>query len=139
MNIQLPVVLWTVICFLVLMLILKNLLFRPVFRVMDERKEKIARAKEKKAEIARLTEEHEKRMEILRADAEIQKQNLIKSELEIIRAKNKAETDRMKAKRLINTDEYKKAAETEKEAVIASFNNSSDEIVKAFADRLVSQ
>lgn len=138
MNIQLPVVLWTVICFLLLMLILKNLLFKPIFRVMDQRKEKIAKANEKKAEIARLTEEHEKRMEILRADAEIQKQNLIKSELELIRTKNKAETEKMKTARLKNVEEYKLTAEKEKEAIIDSFNNLSDEIVRAFADRLIS-
>lgn len=138
MNIQLPVVLWTVICFLLLMLILKNLLFKPIFRVMEQRKEKIAKANEKKAEIERFTEEHEKRMEILRADAEIQKQNLIKSELELIRAKNKSETEKMKAARLKNVEEYKLTAEKEKEAIIDSFNKSSDEIVRAFADRLIS-
>lgn len=139
MNIQLPVVLWTVICFLLLMLILKNLLFKPVFRVMDQRKEKIAQANEKKAEIKRLTEEHEKRLEILQADAEIQRQNLIKSELELIRAKNKAETEKMKAARHKNVEEYKLTSEKEKAAIIDSFNKSSDDIVRAFADKLVSR
>ena len=41
MSFQPSIMVWTVICFLVLMLILKNLLFKPVLKVMDSRNEKI--------------------------------------------------------------------------------------------------
>ena len=60
MNIQISVVIWTVICFMILMLILKNLLFAPVLRMLDSRKEKIDAAMKKKAEIERLTAENQK-------------------------------------------------------------------------------
>ena len=51
MNIQPSIIVWTVICFLVLTVILKNLLFEPVLKVIDSRHEKTAAAKEKKQNI----------------------------------------------------------------------------------------
>ncbi len=50
MEIQISVIVWTVICFLGLMLILKYLLFEPVLKVMDQRNERIALAKRRYAE-----------------------------------------------------------------------------------------
>ena len=50
MNFQLSVIIWTVICFLILMAILKNLLFEPVLKVLDGRKEKLEAARAKRAE-----------------------------------------------------------------------------------------
>ena len=47
MTVQLSVTLWTVICFCLLMLILHNLLFKPVLKVMDDRKSRIDKANEK--------------------------------------------------------------------------------------------
>ena len=44
MNIQPSVIVWTVICFLLLTVILKNLLFTPVLKMLDSRKEKIEKA-----------------------------------------------------------------------------------------------
>ncbi|MBR3767759.1 MAG: hypothetical protein IKL10_05920 [Clostridia bacterium] len=139
MNIQLPVLIWTVICFLLMMIVLKYLLFKPVLEVIDKRKEKIAKAEEKKAEEKRLMEEHEKRLEIFHEDAKIQRENLIKSELELIRVKSKTDIEEVKAGRVLRFEEYKKNTEKEKEDIISAFNASSDEIVKAFADRLISQ
>ena len=51
MTVQLPVLLWTVICFGALILILNNLLFKPMLAFMDRREERIARAAEKEAGI----------------------------------------------------------------------------------------
>ncbi len=45
MTIQLPVLLWTIILFVVLMLVLNGLLFKPFFRVMDARKARVEAAK----------------------------------------------------------------------------------------------
>lgn len=61
MTIQLPVLIWTVICFLLLMLILDRLLFRPMLSFMDERKARIDRAAEKAAAEKMLAEAEEKR------------------------------------------------------------------------------
>ena len=137
MNIQLPVVLWTVICFLVLMLILKNLLFKPVFEVLDRRKEKIAAAKRKQEEIAALEKEHEKRLALLEEDAKIQRENYIKSELKLIKIRSRTGLEAAKSGRAARIDDARRDAAAEKEEIRKAFRSSSDEIVKAFAQRLI--
>ena len=47
MNIQISVILWTVICFLCLMFILQKLLFAPMLKCMDAREKRVADAKER--------------------------------------------------------------------------------------------
>lgn len=47
MTIQPSVLIWTIICFCLMMLILSKLLFKPMLAVMDQRADRIARAKEK--------------------------------------------------------------------------------------------
>lgn len=139
MNIQLPIVLWTVICFLIMMAVLRGLLFKPVLKLLDERKEKLRLAREKTEKEQELLSEHEKRLELISEDAKIQRENYIKSELEIIRVKSKADAEAARASRLRSTEEYRGVTEKEKEELIASFNASSEDIARAFADSLVSQ
>ena len=50
MTIQLSILLWTLISFVVLMLVLNNLLFKPILSFMDARNEKISGAKKRKLE-----------------------------------------------------------------------------------------
>ena len=57
MSIQISVTLWTVICFVALMLLLDRLLFRPLLRLMDERREKIDAARRVREELSRAREE----------------------------------------------------------------------------------
>ncbi len=139
MNIQLPVVIWTVICFLLLMLILKFLLFRPVLEIMDKRKERTARAQEKKAQIEKLTEEHEKRIEIINEDMKIQRENYIKSELKLIRVKNKTDIEEAKNARFTRVEGYKAETEKEKEEIKEHFSFEVGKIAEAFAEKLISQ
>ena len=56
MNIQPSVIVWTVICFLLLTVILKNLLFKPVLEVLDKRKEKVDSAEQKLRDIESISE-----------------------------------------------------------------------------------
>ena len=85
MNIQPSVAVWTIICFILLMIVLRNLLFKPVLSLLDRRKEIMAQAEKKKELEREITQEHEKRLKIIASDAEIQRENYIRSELEIIR------------------------------------------------------
>ena len=64
MSISIPDLIWTIICFLLFMLVLNGLLIKPVLKTMDARKERIRRARESSAErgaeakeAARLNEE----------------------------------------------------------------------------------
>lgn len=64
MTVQISVTVWTILCFLALMLILDRVLFRPLLAFMDKRQDKIDAAR-------RLREEdRQKREEILRAREE---------------------------------------------------------------------
>lgn len=139
MNIQLPVVIWTVICFLLLMLILKSLLFKPVLEVLDKRKERLARAEQKKAQIDALNAEHEKMLAIIREDEKIQRENYINGELKLIRIENKTRTEEEKNARFARVEEYKKVTEAEMEEIKKYFSESAEDIAKIFADRLISQ
>ena len=58
MNIQPSVIVWTVICFLLLMIILKNLLFTPVLKMLDSRKEKVEAADKKLRDIESIEAEN---------------------------------------------------------------------------------
>ncbi|MBP5211884.1 MAG: hypothetical protein J6Z30_03405, partial [Pyramidobacter sp.] len=45
MTIYVSEIIWTVVCFLVLLVVLKKLLFDPILTFMDAREEKLARAR----------------------------------------------------------------------------------------------
>ena len=72
MNIQPSVIVWTVICFLLLMVILKNLLFKPVLEVLDKRKEKVDFAEQKLRDIESISAKNQRLIaeEKARAEAE---------------------------------------------------------------------
>lgn len=57
MTVQLPLILWTIICFVLFALIIYNLLFKPVLEVMDKRRARIEDAEKKKQNDADLLEE----------------------------------------------------------------------------------
>ena len=67
MSIQISVTVWTILCFLALMLILDRLLFRPLLSFMDKRREKIDGAKRARETALRQQEEELLRREL--ADA----------------------------------------------------------------------
>ena len=70
MSIQLSVILWTIICFVLLMLILRNLLFKPLLDCMDKRNRRITDAKEKQKRDA----EHAQ-LELAAAEQRLSEQN----------------------------------------------------------------
>lgn len=139
MTIQLPIVLWTFICFLLMMLVLDKLLFKPVLQLLDSRKEKIAAANKKKELEQQLIEEHNEKVALAKKQAELKKENYIRNELEAIRLQNKNDIENAKAARLESAALYKDSTEKEKQAVIDYFNENKDEITKAFADRIISR
>ena len=57
MNIQISVMIWTLICFAVLVLVLKKFLFTPMLSMMDQRNSKIEQAQLRKETIRKNEEE----------------------------------------------------------------------------------
>lgn len=132
MNIQISVIIWTVICFLLLMVILKNLLFTPVLKILDRRKEKIEAAREKKTEIERLTAENENYIqrqktldiEAKKNEAKIRAQKMQFDEKKEIEAAQRKSLDEIKAYREAINDEYEeivKSVAPEMETAAAIF------------------
>ena len=58
MTIQISIAIWTVICFILLMIILRNFLFKPVLKVLDDRKQRLENARLKEKEQIRKADEN---------------------------------------------------------------------------------
>ena len=82
MTIQISVLIWTIICFLVFVLILDFLLFKPVLKLLDSRRERIQKAAAKKAEYERLSGEQEALLEERRAALAQSRQKQMKAEMQ---------------------------------------------------------
>lgn len=138
MNIQLSVVLWTVICFLLLLLILNNLLFRPVLKVLDERKRQLSVARQKKVDRERLIEEKKKQREALRAERERKMSADVQSAVEQIQAKEKNTLGEAHRECLLRLDAYREQREKELEDILCTVNPKMSRVAEMFAERVTS-
>ncbi len=137
MNIQVSVIIWTVICFVLLMLILKNLLFKPVLELMDKRKEKIKNASDKKIQLEELEREHEKVCLKEKEEAYLAHQKQVKEQIEEIRKQSKKDIEEARALRLKKIESYSEAAETQQMGILSEFSAHSEEIAISFAKSLI--
>lgn len=136
MTVQVSVTVWTILCFLALMLILDRLLFRPLLSFMDKRQEKLDRAREEKASALREREDTLHRREEDRIAAEKQAMQEASAALDRRQAENarllagkKADNER----RLAALDA---ALAEESQRILAEAETRTDSIAAAFADRL---
>jgi len=137
MNIQISVVVWTVICFLLLMLILKNLLFKPVLRMLDNRKEKIEGARKKKAEIERITAENEEYIQKQREfDIEVHKKEA-KEQAQKIHSEGKKEIEAAQRKSLDEIKAYKESIIDEYEDIVKSVAPEMETAAAIFAKNII--
>lgn len=137
MNVNLPDILWTIICFALFTLVLNGLLIKPVLKLMDERKAKISGARERARalEQARL-EERQKRL------LEAEEAERLRGE-EALRLLNEAAESSREELRLLS--EELNASEAEQLQRIAEEAAQYDEkllsamdgMVEAFTDKLV--
>lgn len=138
MTIQPSILIWTIICFCLLMLILNKLLFKPMLSVMDARQEKIAKAREKKDSYAVAYAQAEK-------DLEAQQRNQEKSWAEeaagaAAEAKAKADDLLAQAQQKQNAElsAFRKNLEAESAELKTKLDAGVDALASTFADRLVS-
>lgn len=138
MNIQPSVIVWTVICFLLLTVILKNLLFAPVLKVLDSRKEKVEAADEKLREIEKITAENENRIaeEKLRAEAESIAQ--AKETVQQIQSKGKKEIENAQRKCLSDIQEYREGITGEYDKIVYSVAPKMETAAAIFAKNIIS-
>ncbi len=139
MKIQLSVSIWTIICFILLMLILHFLLFKPILKVMDDRKARIENAAKKKAENERLENEYASMLiEQEKALYEAQ-QKQIAEEIEKIRLNTKKAVEVAREERLQEVDSYRVRAREELEENLEMLNARVDELATLFADSLIKE
>ena len=136
MTIQISVLIWTVICFCLLMLILDRLLFRPMHSFMDARSERIRLAREKKAGLeARLAAqeaEHSAAVEAARLACEHEAQE----KLAFARREAAAAVEAAEAERFERIHQTKAAIETERKEMTEKLSGGVDDLARSFAEKL---
>lgn len=138
MNIQISVVLWTIICFVLLMVILHYLLLKPMLAHLDKRKARIDNAKNKQLNdnklIADLTENAQKSAKLAQEQALVDAQNRVSEK------QAQAESDLADASRNEHnkTTEFKLALENEKVQLEDTLNNNASRLAQLFISEFVS-
>lgn len=139
MSIQISVIIWTVICFLLLMLILHNWLFKPVLEVMEKRRSRIEKAKEKQLEAQRISAEHEQKMAEQKIAFEKEQKSLAAAEIEKIQADSKKSVEAARVSRLNTYEVYREECTKEYSRILATAETSTKQIAEIFADRIINQ
>lgn len=138
MNIQPSVIVWTVICFLLLMVILKNLLFTPILRMLDSRKAKIEAADKKLKDIERITLENEKRIAEEKIRAEAESIAAAKETVQQIQLKGKKEIENAQRKCLSDIEEYRQGITGEYDKIVYSVAPKMETAAAIFAKNIIS-
>lgn len=137
MNFQPSVIIWTVICFLLLTVILRNLLFAPVLKILDERNERIEAAKGKKAEIEKLTRENEEYLAAER-EKELKKKSDEAKELAFkIQSDGKREIDFAQRQCLAEIEKYREDIADEHRQIVASVAPKMETAAAIFAKNII--
>ena len=138
MNIQPSVLIWTIICFCLFMLILNNLLFKPMLKFMDERNERIERGRMKKIE-------NEKAAEIAAAELKdaqekIARRNAVQMASALENARNKAATIITAAhhESAQNREQLHEELKVQRRELEGQLDAETDALAAAFAERMVS-
>ena len=137
MDIQLPLIIWTVICFGLLVLVLDRLLFRPLLKLMDERKAKVDGAKR------RLEEAREARALALASQKEAEQEERRRlaeenaAKAEAYRRESDAELKRLSKQLEERTQENRAEAETEAQAALASMGERLSEAAEVYSRKLI--
>ena len=138
MSIQPSVVVWTVICFVLLMIILKNLLFKPVLEVLDKRKEKTDAASKKLRDIESITAENERRLASEKARAEAESIAVAKEKVQQIQSQGKKEIQNAQRKCLSDIDEYRNGITEEYDKIVYSVAPKMETAAAIFAKNIIS-
>ena len=136
MTIQLSVTVWTVICFALLMVILNNLLFKPVLAIMDKRNKKIEDAKAKKTEIEKIQRENESLLiEKKKAFLEARLKESTE-EIETIRANGKLAIQKAQEERIKKIEAYRLKSDAEQSEILSVLEAHATSLASAFAENL---
>ncbi len=135
LSIQISVILWTVICFILLMIILRNLLFKPLLTCMDDRKKRIDAAMEKR-------QQYDREIQLAEASgrqAEKEAEAHAKAEAERMVAKETKRTEQLIAHEQAKEKEacraYRQVLEKEKSSFDQETQKATDKLGELFVSR----
>ena len=137
MNVQPSVMIWTAICFCLFMLVMDKLLFKPVLKVLDERRAKVegARAlaaeKERERKEAELRLEEERRLEAARL---LEERNRLYDERRAEAARELEEYSRRAEERTQDALRDADKLSAEADSVLGA---AMDSLAEAFAEKLL--
>lgn len=137
MTIQLSVTLWTILCFLALMVILDRLLFRPMLSFMDARRAKIEAARAVREESAAAREAELERREASRREAAQKAQTAETQKLETTRRAIVRAVDKRKAENARWLEAMSSGLDQESDTIRRQLEPLMDEMAVAFANRLL--
>ncbi|MBQ3137574.1 MAG: ATP synthase F0 subunit B [Clostridia bacterium] len=138
MNIQPSVIVWTVICFLLLTVILKNLLFTPVLKVIDSRKEKIEAADKKLRDIENITAENERLVAEEKQRAEAESAAQAKERVQQIQSQGKKEIEKAQRECLSDIEKYRESITGEYDKIVYSVAPKMETAAAIFAKNIIS-
>ena len=137
MTIQLSVTLWTILCFLALMVILDRLLFRPMLSFMDARRARIEAARAVREESAAAREAELERREASRREAAQKAQTAETQKLETTRRAIVQAVDKRKAENARWLEAMSSGLDQESDTIRRQLEPLMDEMAVAFANRLL--
>lgn len=138
MTIQPSIIIWTVICFLLLMVILKNLLFTPVLRMLDSRKEKVEAADKKLRDIEDINAENNRRIAEEKARAEAESTAQAKARVLEVQSEGKKEIENAQRKCLSDIEEYRQGIKGEYDKIVYSVAPRMETAAAIFAKNIIS-
>ena len=139
MTIQLSITIWTILCFIALMLILHHLLFKPVLSLLDRRKARIDAALAKKEEYERIAAEHEAKLIEQKEAAHEAARKAAKNEIEQIRLQSKKAMEDAKKERIRELDFSHSKAEIERAEILRILGSHARDLAETFAKSVVKE
>ena len=136
MTVQLPVVLWTVICFCLLIVILDRLLFRPMLSFMDAREEKIRAATDKREADARALREAEESLDAFRREEEARIAALARDTVADAQRDAEEMTARAAAEGAAAVEECREALAADAEEIAQQLDKRTEELARAYLSAL---
>lgn len=137
MTIQVSVTIWTVICFCLLMLVLHNLLFKPVLGVIDARRERLEKAHAKKAAFEKQAAENEALLRKKEAAFHDEEQRRVRDEIDMIRADSRKAVESAREERLQEMDRFREKTEAERVEILETLSAHTADLAAAFAESII--
>ena len=138
MTLQPSLIIWTVICFCVLMFILNKLLFKPLLAFMDARKEKVAKARERAEEIMRERSERSAALQAVREAELLAESEKRSKEIEQFKAFAENELKNAESENRAKLEALSEQIGTSDNETYEAIASSMDKMAEAFAERLLS-